>query len=54
MDFLDVSLIISILSCTLVTGFILTYAVVVMPGLSKLDDKEFNKSISGDRCGNSK
>ena len=41
MDFLDVSLIFSILSCTLVTGFILTYAVVAMPGLSKLDDKEF-------------
>ena len=45
MDFLDVSLILSILSCTLVTGFILTYAVVVMPGLSKLDDKEFIKAF---------
>ncbi len=45
MDFLDVSLIFSILSCTLVTGFILTYAVVVMPGLSKLDDKEFIRAF---------
>ena len=45
MDFLDVSLILSILSCTLVTGFILTYAVVVMPGLSKLDDKEFLRAF---------
>ena len=45
MDFLDVSLILSILSCTLVTGFMLTYAVVVMPGLSKLDDKEFIRAF---------
>ena len=45
MDFLDVSLIFSILSCTLVTGFILTYAVVVMPSLSKLDDKEFIRAF---------
>ena len=45
MDFLDVSLILSILSCTLVTGFILTYAVVVMPGLSKLNDKEFLRAF---------
>tara|TARA_B100000073_G_scaffold130770_1_gene107164 strand:+ start:94 stop:537 length:444 start_codon:yes stop_codon:yes gene_type:complete len=28
-----------------VTGFILTYAIVVMPGLSKLDDKEFIKAF---------
>ena len=27
------------------TGFILTYAIVVMPGLSKLDDKEFIKAF---------
>jgi len=43
MNFLEVSLICSILSCTLVTGFTLLYAVVIMPGLSKLDDKEFIK-----------
>ena len=41
MDFLDISLFFSILFCALATGFILTYAIVVMPGLSKLDDKEF-------------
>ena len=29
----------------LVTGFILTYALVIMPGLSKLDDKEFIKAF---------
>jgi len=45
MDILDISLIFSILLCALVTGFILTYAVVVMPGLSKLDDKGFIKAF---------
>ena len=45
MDFLDVSLIFSVLSCTLVTGFIFTYAVVVMPGLSTLNDKEFIRAF---------
>lgn len=41
MFFLFVSLILSILSCSLTTGFILTYAIIVMPGLSKLNDKDF-------------
>ena len=41
MDVLDISLIFSILSCSLVGGFIFTYAIVVMPGLSKLNDKDF-------------
>ena len=45
MDFLDISLIFSVLSCTLVTGFIFTYAVVVMPGLSTLNDKEFIRAF---------
>tara|TARA_B100001142_G_scaffold300417_1_gene325138 strand:+ start:107 stop:601 length:495 start_codon:yes stop_codon:yes gene_type:complete len=45
MDLLDVSLICSTLSCTLVTGFVLTYALIVMPGLSKLEDKEFMKAF---------
>ena len=45
MDFLDISLILSILSCTFATGFMLTYAVVVMHGLSKLDDKEFIRAF---------
>ena len=35
----------SILSCSLVTGFIFTYAIIVMPGLSKLSDKEFLKAF---------
>ena len=45
MSFLDISLFLSVLFCTLATGFILTYAIVVMPGLSKLDDKELIKAF---------
>jgi uncharacterized membrane protein len=45
MDFLDISLICSILSCSLVTGFIFTYAIVVLPGFSKLDDKEYIRAF---------
>ena len=45
MDFLDISLIFSILSCSLVTGFIFTYAIVVLPGFSKLDDKEYIRAF---------
>ena len=45
MDLLDISLILSILSCSLLTGFIFTYAIVVMPGLSKLNDKEFLRAF---------
>ena len=45
MNSLDISLIFSILTCSLVTGFIFTYAVVVMPGLSKLNDKEFIRAF---------
>ena len=42
---LDISLIFSILSCSLVGGFIFTYAIVVMPGLSKLNDKDFLRAF---------
>ena len=45
MDILDISLFFSILLTALVTGFILTYAIVIMPGLSNLDDKEFIKAF---------
>ena len=45
MDFLDISLFFSILSCSLVTGFIFTYAIIVIPGFSKLDDKEFIRAF---------
>ena len=39
------SLVFAVLTCSLVTGFIFTYAVVVMPGFSKLDDKEFLRAF---------
>jgi len=44
-DILYISLFFSILLSALVTGFILTYAIVIMPGLSNLDDKEFIKAF---------
>jgi len=38
-------LLIATLLSALVTGFIFTYAVVVMPGLAKLDDKDFIRAF---------
>ena len=34
-------LLVSTLLCTLVTGFVFTYAIVVMPGFGELNDREF-------------
>ena len=45
MAFLDISLIFAILFCSLVGGFIFTYSIVVMPGLSNLNDKDFLKAF---------
>ena len=45
MNFWTILLILSAFSCTLVTGFLLTFAIVVMPGLSKLNDKEFVRAF---------
>lgn len=45
MSLTDILFIISILFCALVTGFIFTYAIVVMPGLSKLNDKDFIRAF---------
>ena len=45
MDLLDISLIFSITLCSLVSGFIFTYAIVVMPGLSNLSNKEFIRAF---------
>ena len=45
MDVLNISLIFSILSCSLVGGFIFTYAIIVMPGLSNLNDKDFLRAF---------
>ena len=38
-------LIVSTLLCALVTGFIFTYAVVVVPGFAKLDDRDFIRAF---------
>ena len=45
MDLLDISLIVSILLCSLVSGFIFTYALVGMPGLSCLNHKAFLRAF---------
>ena len=45
MDMPDILLIFSITPCSLVSGFILTYSIVVMPGLSNLNDKDFLKAF---------
>ena len=45
MDLLDISLISSVTLCSLVSGFIFTYSIVVMPGLSNLNDKDFLKAF---------
>ena len=38
-------LIVSTLLCALVTGFIFIYAVLVMPGFAKLDDRDFIRAF---------
>ena len=45
MNSLDIALVFAVLTCSLVTGFIFTYAVVIMPGFSKLEDKEFLRAF---------
>ncbi len=41
MDVFELSLILSILLCSLVAGFLFSYAIVIMPGIKNLDDKLF-------------
>lgn len=41
MDAPQLLLILTALLCTLVTGYILTFSIVVMPGLSALDDRAY-------------
>ena len=45
MIYLDISLIFAILFCSLVGGFIFTYSIIVMPGLSNLNNKDFLKAF---------
>ena len=45
MAYLDISLIFAILFCSFVGGFISTYSIVVMPGLSNLNNKDFLRAF---------
>ena len=41
----DILLVLTTLTCALVTGFILTFAVVVMPGIASLSDRDFIRAF---------
>ena len=41
MEFLHVGLILSIMLCSLVSGLLFGFAIIVMPGIAKLNDKEY-------------
>ena len=41
MTVFELALMLSILLCSLVAGFLFAYAIVIMPGLKHLDDKQF-------------
>ena len=45
MTYLEISLIFAILFCSLVSGFIFTYSIIVMPGLSNLNNKDFLRAF---------
>ena len=45
LDIFSISLMLSILLCSLVAGLVFSFAVVVMPGIAKLSDREFLTSF---------
>lgn len=45
MTVFDMVLMAAVLLCSLVAGFLLAFAIVVMPGLAKLDDRSFMKAF---------
>jgi uncharacterized membrane protein len=45
MNFFEISLVISVLLCTLVAGFVLAFASVVMPGIQALNDRDFLRAF---------
>jgi len=45
MEIFQVTLIVATFLCTLVTGFVFAFAVVVMPGLRTLNDGEFLRAF---------
>lgn len=45
MEIFEIALVLSALLCSLVAGFLFSYAVVVMPGIKNFDDKQFIKTF---------
>ena len=45
MDIFQIALIISTFLCSLVAGFLFAYAIVVMPGIKNLNDREFIRAF---------
>ena len=45
MDIFQIALIISAFLCSLVAGFLFAYAIVVMPGIKNLNDREFIRAF---------
>ena len=45
MGFFEVALLSAIFLCALVTGFLFAFAVVIMPGIRRLDDREFIRAF---------
>lgn len=45
MELIQIAILLSALLCSLVAGLVLTFAIVVMPGIRTMDDLEFLKSF---------
>lgn len=45
MDVFDVVIVVTAFLCSLVAGFLFSYAIVVMPGIKGLDNKQFIKTF---------
>ena len=45
MDLFEVALLLSALLCSLVAGLVLTFAIIVMPGISAMGDRDFLRSF---------
>ncbi|MDJ0709206.1 MAG: DUF1772 domain-containing protein [Woeseiaceae bacterium] len=45
MELIEIAVLVSALLCSLVAGLVLTFAIVVMPGIKALGDREFLKSF---------
>ena len=45
MDIFQTTLIISAFLCSLVAGFLFSYAIVIMPGINDLNDREFIRTF---------